>query len=277
MTAERPQMFSSRILLRRIVGPAATFLACALLPVSDSIAQPAVPDFSGYWVRPNPGRTRIFLPLPGQPGPVMRRQDSGEYDIGDERNPILKPNTAAAIRSHGERSRAGAITFPPWSLCWPSGAPLVLLLGESAQFLQTPTEITILYQRDAQVRRIALNQQHPNNLRPSWYGHSVGHYEGADTLVVDTVGQRPETPVDKFGTPHSAALHLVERYILAPDRSSVRVEFMVDDPDMFTTPWSANVVYQRTNEPIVEDVCAENNRNAAGGLYPIPVATYADF
>jgi hypothetical protein len=276
MTAMWKRLFSTDT-QRRTAATVVALVACAVLFVGDSAAQQAVPDFSGYWVRPNPGRTRIFLPLPRRPGPVMRRADSGAYDIGDESNAILKPAAVAAIRAHGERSRAGAVTFPPWSLCWPSGAPLVLLLGESAQFLQTPTEITILYQRDGQVRRIAMNQQHPNNLQPSWYGHSVGHYEGADTLVVDTVGQRAETPVDKFGTPHSARMHLIERYILAPDRTSIRVEFTVNDPDTFTMPWSAHVVYQRTNDAIIEDVCAENNRNAAGGLYPIPVAAHADF
>ena len=65
------------------------------------------------------------------------------------------------------------------------------------------------------MRRVRLNAPHPENLTPSWQGHSVGWYEG-DTLVVDTVGIKvaPFSTVDAFGTPHSKALHVVQRYRL---------------------------------------------------------------
>jgi hypothetical protein len=60
-----------------------------------------------------------------------------------------------------------------------------------------------------------MNQSHPTPATPSWYGDSVGHYEG-DTLVIDTVGVKigPLSMVDMYGTPHSPALHVVERYRL---------------------------------------------------------------
>src|SRR6516225_11826708 len=76
--------------------------------------------------------------------------------------------------------------------------------------------ITILYHFfDQQVRRVRLNQPHPAQVTPSWYGDSVGHYEG-DVLVIDTVGIKggPFAMVDMYGTPHSSALHVVERYRL---------------------------------------------------------------
>lgn len=236
----------------------------------------AIPDFSGYFVRPNPGSTRIFHPVAGKPGPVMEAAGKSDIDIGDENNPILKPQTAAAVKQRGDQGRAGILIMPPWSLCRPSGVPLVLVLGETAQFLQTPNEVTIIFQRDSQVRHIYLGQDHPKNLAPSWYGHSVGHYEGG-ALVVDTVALKEGTPVDKYGTPHGAKLHVVERYTLAPDRKSIPVVFTVEDPDMFTAPWTAEVAYRRVNTPVQEVVCAENNRNAAGGLYSLPIATKVDF
>jgi hypothetical protein len=81
--------------------------------------------------------------------------------------------------------------------------------------LQQPDKITILYYADHEVRRVRLNQPHPVQVTPSWHGDSVGHYED-DTLVIDTVGIKigPFSMVDWYGTPHTQALHVVERYRL---------------------------------------------------------------
>jgi len=84
------------------------------------------------------------------------------------------------------------------------------------QLLQQPDKITILYLRDHEVRRVRMNESHPAHVTPSWYGDSIGHYEG-DTLVIDTVAGRSDRPyamVDMYGTPYSSALHVVERYRL---------------------------------------------------------------
>jgi len=84
------------------------------------------------------------------------------------------------------------------------------------QMLQQPHQITILYDYSYQVRHVRMNRPHPAQLTPSWYGDSVGHYEG-DTLVIDTVGiksARPFAMVDMYGTPYTDALHVVERYRL---------------------------------------------------------------
>jgi hypothetical protein len=273
---------------RRFLRVAFASLACACaLACSDAqppqtAAATTVPDFSGYWVRPNPGSTRLFHPpRSGGPGPVMAHADDGDYDIGDHTNPILKPHAAEAVKAFGDLGRAGILKLPPWSLCWPSGVLLHLVLGESVQFLQTPEQVTILYQRDHQVRRIYLNRPHTDNPMPTWYGESVGHYEGEDTLVVDTIGHRADTPADKYGTPHSDKMRVIERFVLSPDRRTIDVEFTVEDPETFTTPWSARVTYQRDPGPIHEVVCAENNRDAATGAaqgtYPIPIAARPDF
>ena len=58
-----------------------------------------------------------------------------------------------------------------------------------------------------------LNGPHPEQVKPTWHGDSTGRYEG-DTLVIDTVGLNagPAAGLDQFGTPFSAALHVVERY-----------------------------------------------------------------
>ncbi len=84
------------------------------------------------------------------------------------------------------------------------------------QLLQQPDKITMLYSGDHEVRRVRMNASHPSPLKPSWYGDSVGHYEG-DTLVIDTVGVKTDRPYamhDLFGTPYTDKLHVVERYRL---------------------------------------------------------------
>jgi hypothetical protein len=83
------------------------------------------------------------------------------------------------------------------------------------QMLQQKDEVTILYANDYDVRRVHMNRTHPEHVTPSWYGDSVGHYEG-ETLVIDTVGVKvgPFAMVDMYGTPHTEALHVVERYRL---------------------------------------------------------------
>jgi hypothetical protein len=79
--------------------------------------------------------------------------------------------------------------------------------------VQLRDKVTLTYLLHNTVRHVPLNASHPENLTPSWQGHSVGWYE-SDTLVIDTVGIKvaPFSTVDPFGTPHSKALHVVERY-----------------------------------------------------------------
>ena len=219
----------------------------------------------------------MFHPPASGPGPIVRAADAGDFNVGDHTSPILKPHAAAAVKAFGDRGRAGKVELPAWSLCWPSGVPLVLNMAEPVQFLQTEGQVTILYQRDMQVRRVYLNQSHPANVTPSWYGHSVGHYENGDTLVVDTRGQNSKALVDRFGTPRSEAIRVVERYTISPDRRELNVVFTVEDPETFTTPWGGRVTYRPTDDGFGERICAENNKNPDGGEFPIPIAERTAF
>jgi hypothetical protein len=154
-----------------------------------------------------------------------------------------------------------------------------------------------------------MNQPHPAQVTPSWYGDSVGHYEG-DTLVIDTVGIKvgPFAMVDMYGTPHTEALHVVERYRLLDyesaneseergERENFRLqvsdtglsrnpnykgpglllEFTVEDPGVFTTPWSARITYRRPMGSWPEFVCAESTRDYSGRTINLPHADKPDF
>src|SRR5271168_3693928 len=120
----------------------------------------------------------------------------------------------------------------------PGGVPGFHLFGfQPLYFVQTPREVVLAYSSDEQVRHVYLDMPHSANPKPSWYGESVGHYEG-DTLVVDTIGMNDKTFVDAYRTPHTEKLHVVERFRLIDGGNTLEVAFTVDDPGAFYQPWS---------------------------------------
>jgi hypothetical protein len=78
-------------------------------------------------------------------------------------------------------------------------------------FVQSPKLVLMIFAGDAQIRHVYLDVPHSTHPKPSWYGESVGRYQG-DTLLIDTVGFNDKTYVDNFRTPHSDKLHVVERW-----------------------------------------------------------------
>jgi hypothetical protein len=122
----------------------------------------------------------------------------------------------------------GTHALDPQTECWPTGVPLILE-NTSMQIIQQPDNITVLYSETYEVRQVRMDQPHPAQVIPSWNG--VGHYEG-DTLVIDTVGVKVGSfpapglysMVDLFGTPHTSALHVVERYRLLDHETAKAIE-----------------------------------------------------
>ena len=283
----------------------------ATMGATSGVTEPApIPNLSGqYNHRGIPG----FEPLASGPTSLvnLRRREGNVSNnrqlVGDYHNPILKPETAAAIKTFGEMSLDHYGYPSPRNQCWPGGVPFEFT-NNIIQILQKKDEILILYNGDHQIRHVRMNQPHPPHVTPSWYGDSVGHYEG-DTLIVDTVGVRvgPFAMLDWYGTPHSPALHVVERYRLMdfaaakeglersakenfiPDYRGIGDEnskylqllFTVEDPAVFTTPWSATITYEHQTPATREwdeDVCAENTRKYGTEKDPeVPTAEKPDF
>ena len=246
----------------------------------------AIPDFSGFWLHPGLG----FGPPLSGPGPVRNktRLPSGASDfnlvIGDYTNPILKPEAAEVVKKFGEISVSGRIFPDPDNMCLQNPVPYIFW-NFFVQLLQEPDKVTLVYAHDSDFRVVRLNQPHAATVIPSIHGDSVGHYEG-DTLIVDTVGIKlgPHRMVDRFGTPYTQALHVVERYRLIDYEATkdgleraekewpriggvdsgyrgkgLQLEFTVEDAGVFTTPWSATITYGRNpNQAWEERVCAEN-------------------
>ncbi len=238
-----------------------------------------VPDFSGHWEH----TIAHFLPPKEGPGPVVNMPGL-EFTainvwVGDYRNPILQPWAANAVKEHDiAELDSGEVLREQLQLCLPLGVPNVILLREPVELLQEAGSVTFLYHHDSQVRRVQLNGTHPENIAPSPYGHSVGHYEG-DTLVIDSIGFSNTGPIDYYGTPHTDTLHVVERYRVVDEGSILEVRFTVSDPGAFTTEWSAVQRYRRSDAGTLfrENICAENVRFELGGEYPVPTDTTPDF
>jgi hypothetical protein len=273
-----------------VVALAAWTVSIAPFAKSAETTNP-VADLSGYWARSGPGRyAALFDPPDRGPGPIVFSAEAGEDRqgmpfMGDDTNPILLPHAAEAVRAQRDAYRRGEAVYSAWALCMPAGLPVAFSMINAVQFLQEENEVTIIYQRGQTIRHVYLGEQHPDDLKPTWFGHSVGHYEGSDTLVIDTVAQDTRAITDRFGTPKSEAMRVVERYTVAEDGQRLDVEFYVEDPLTFALAWSAKFSYPRVfprtgqgQEPIfAEIVCPENTRDATGEERSIPIATDFDF
>ena len=173
------------------VASAAALLLSSALAQEGSQGTASVPDFSGAWG--NPYLYGIEPPLSG-PGPVVnksRRRQTVDIDgrrsppvnaplvssaiqlVGDYANPILQPAAAEVVKKHAEMSLAGVGYPSPRNQCWPEGVPFIFT-NSAVQLLQQPDKITMLYDEDHEVRRVRMNEPHPAQVTPSWYGDSVG-------------------------------------------------------------------------------------------------------
>ncbi len=204
---------SRTLILGTVVGFVST--AVFVWPALGAEAVAPIPDLSGLWARPYLG----FEPPLSGPGPVVNRsrilgQSNINQFVGDHTSPILKPHAAEIVKKHGELELNGNGAPNPSNQCLPMSPPYILQ-RQKIQVLQQQNQVTILYEEDHQVRRVRLNARHPEHVIPSWYGDSIGRFEG-DTLVIDTIGIKagPHSMVDTFGTPYSETLHVVERYRL---------------------------------------------------------------
>ena len=101
-------------------------------------------------------------------------------------------------------------------------------------------------------------RSHPKTLTPSYYGHSIGWWEG-DTLVVDSIGFNESFWWDRRGLPHTEKLHFVERFTRT-DAQNMRYEFTVDDPGAYTKPYSGTLnIRASTGTELFEYVCQQAN------------------
>jgi hypothetical protein len=267
------------------------------------------PDPNVGWYAYN----RIFIPPASGAGPVQQDPahpyvSNDEFRVtgrqptqhlADLNNPILQPWARDVIRKRNELVLSGKLVPSPTASCWPKGVTAFLLspMTQPMFFIQGPTEVVMVLTSFNDVRHIHLTDQHSANVKTTWYGESIGHYEG-DTLVVDTIGLDDRTHVDGFGTPHTKQLHVIERFHLIEDGQVLEANIHVEDPGAFTMPWDAvqrfrqyeaavaKVPIERLAQlasapegPLLEMSCTDNPNSFFPGTsaLPIPQAVAPDF
>jgi hypothetical protein len=150
----------------------------------------------------------------------------------------------------------------PHTRCKPSGGPRQFLTPYGVEILDVP-ELQRVFIMDIggphTFRVIFMDgRPHPKDLTPSYYGHSVGRWEG-DTLVVDTVGLNERMWIDRGQAPHTEQLHLTERFTRT-DMNSMTYELTVDDPGAYTATWSRTSQMRfNPNAELFEFICQDNN------------------
>jgi hypothetical protein len=235
------------------------------------------------------------MPSGAQPLRNLSRLPNGKANagrlVGDYNNPILTPEAAAVVKQKGDLAIAGRGFPNSQDQCRAIAPPFTFAMQLGLEMLPAKNgNITIVYDNNSNVRHIRMNGTHPATLAYTPMGDSVGHWEG-DTLVIDTVGVKVDrfTSVDRFGTPQSEQMHVVERYRLIdggaakaevdryetsegtvggggrdagydPDASlkGLELDVTMEDPKVFTAPLTARVTYRRVVTGWTESVCADN-------------------
>jgi hypothetical protein len=232
-----------------------------------------------------------FQPPASGPGPVtydkahpyVPNNNDGKqvtFRIADLTNPILKPWVIEKMREQNKLAAAGKRAYEARASCRPGGVPGFLVMGRvnPLYFVQGKNEVLLINEGGPEVRRVLLDVAHSAQPKISPYGESVGHYEGGDTLVVDTIGLSDDTYIDNYRTPHTTQLHVVERFQVTDGGKTLQVTIRVEDPGAFNMPWSARQTFHRTRTGKMEEaICAENNFALDASVSEIPKADKPDF
>lgn len=216
------------------------------------------PDFSGIW----------------------QTLSSADYDLEPHSTRSDAPPSAGVVEggaiqyqpsalAQRKRNFAARATADPRTNCFTLGTPRAIYYPGPFQIFQRPRDLTLLFQFGHPVRTIHTNgTEHPDGQIDFWLGDSRGRWEG-DTLVVDVTDLGEETWLDRSGNFHSDALHVVERWkYLNPNTIEYRAT--LDDPKVFTRPWTINVLLYRHLEPnfeLIENYCYTLDYEK---YYPVP-------
>lgn len=150
----------------------------------------------------------------------------------------------------------------PYTRCKPAGGPRQVMSPYGFEIVDMPElqRVYIIMTSNAMTYRTIYmdGREHPKDLQPSYFGHSVGHWEG-DTLVVDSVGYNEVSWQNRDGLPNTSQLHLVERFTRR-DMNTMDYKVLIDDPGAYTKAWeSGYTVGWNAGEELFEYVCQENN------------------
>ena len=180
------------------------------------------------------------------------------FDDPPARQPILD----RLARDRGIRS-TGKVVGTAWTTCRPGGIIVSLFPFFTVAAMQTEDQLTLFFEDPRVVRRIWLDREHSPNIKPSYTGESVGHWEG-NSLIVDTIGFNGIPELDTLGLPSSPDTHVVERFTKSADGKQITVETTIFDPANYTRAltasrtWNAVSGARQTEYDCTENVPAED-------------------
>jgi hypothetical protein len=194
------------------------------------------PDFSGFWQAMNTANYDIEARSAGKNGPAaLGVVEGNELPYQPEMLAKKKENFANRDTLDTEKN------------CFLPGVPRIMYMPFPFQIVQTSSLVMMLFEYVHAVRNVYMDKPHPRGPIEWWMGDSRGRWEG-DTLVVDVVHFNDQTWFDRAGNSHSDELHVVERYsFMGPDHISYSAT--IEDPKVFTKPWTMNMVIYRHKEP----------------------------
>jgi hypothetical protein len=260
---------------------------------------PSVMHAQGGAPQPGVEGTGVFGPLgalgqesakprPAQTGPAPRLPDgtvdlTGVWVGGGPVNDIAQglpkgeklPLLPASVKLM--EYRAQHETDDPHLWCAPMGVPRTT--PYPFRFVQNfthkaPTHIFLLHEATLHTyRQIFMDgRTHPAELDPTWFGHSIGHFEGKDTLVIDTVGYNDKFWFDRKGTPHTEQLHTIERWS-RPNVGTLINAVTIDDPGAFSKPFTVTFTAKLSDpkDELMEYFCSENNQYGIAGAHENPL------
>ncbi len=218
--------------------------SAALSAQTGAPASSAIPDLSGDWAM-----TLTNIQHGGGIGQSLSGADPGGFLRRMEPDIPYRPKALAKMMSEvpptGPDSKYETTTDPNIHFCEPLGLARVYMAPAKTRFVQTPEAVYILHEMGPTFRVVWLNGKHPDDPDPQYWGHSIGHYENGDTLVVDTVGLNDRSWLDQLGHPHGEQLHFVERYTRVGN--TVQIAFTVDDPEFYSAPWAGHRVLEKSS------------------------------
>lgn len=224
----RNRLIRSAVVTVAMLVFASGMLAQAPSPSGGAGARTTTPraDLSGVWQSLPPGGERHHFmtePAPMQPWALEKFNYAKNPDVVMGR---------------------GRDELEPRYNCLPPGPTGLMLNPLPFEIIQSARRVMIFHEHDHWIRQIWMDGRgHPEGFPITWMGHSIGKWDG-DTLVVDTVGINAKSSwIDRAGTPHSDALHVVERF-RRPAHDTLEVQFLFDDPKAYTRPWGGKKVYK---------------------------------
>jgi hypothetical protein len=222
-----------------LLGMLAFICGCSANNAAKPTSQ--VPDLSGIWL--------------GKPVQSLSASDPTAQKPGKEGDIPYTPWALAKMKSErpatGPEQDFAKTTDPALRYADPDGYPRASIHPMRFKIVQTPEYVYQMWEYNKSWRQIALNKPHSEVPDISWFGESVGRWEG-DTLVVDSVGFKDSTWLDPVGHPHSEDLHMIER-IRRTDPETLVFDFTFDDPKAYMKPWNSQLTFKLKNDGIMTE------------------------